>query len=187
VIVAIIPNFMDPNTIKYPIDTIEVKLSKFDTAIKHRDILGSLLGTGIDRSKIGDIFCYDDKGAIFVIKDITNHIISNLTHIGRRVVTCTVAPAEEMFIPLTNYLDINIKISGLRLSGVVSKGFKISRTTAADLISKKKISINWEIISKDTKNIKIGDTLTVRGYGRIIINTMEEKNENITLNIHVYK
>lgn len=53
----------------------------FDSA-NHRDFLGACLGTGIERSKVGDILVQGEQGAsILVVPDMVPHLEMNLTSV----------------------------------------------------------------------------------------------------------
>lgn len=53
----------------------------FDSA-NHRDFLGACLGTGIERSKVGDILVQGEQGAsILVVPDMVSHLEMNLTSV----------------------------------------------------------------------------------------------------------
>ncbi len=53
----------------------------FDAAT-HRDFLGAILGTGIERSKVGDIILVGETGAqILVAEELLDHFELNLTQV----------------------------------------------------------------------------------------------------------
>ena len=53
----------------------------FDAAT-HRDFLGAILGTGIERSKVGDIILVGETGAqILVVEELLEHFELNLTQV----------------------------------------------------------------------------------------------------------
>ena len=54
----------------------------FDSAT-HRDFLGACLGTGIERSRVGDILVQGEQGAhILVVPDLVPHLETNLTSVS---------------------------------------------------------------------------------------------------------
>ena len=71
----------------------------FDSA-NHRDFLGACLGTGIERSKVGDILVQGEQGAsILVVPDMTAHLEMNLT---------SVCPADNCItVRIDNMLHVN--------------------------------------------------------------------------------
>ena len=53
----------------------------FDPAT-HRDFLGAILGTGIERSKVGDIIIMGETGAqILVAEELVEHFEMSLTQV----------------------------------------------------------------------------------------------------------
>lgn len=54
----------------------------FDSAT-HRDFLGACLGTGIERSKVGDILVQGEQGAqILLVPELVPHLEMSLTQVG---------------------------------------------------------------------------------------------------------
>lgn len=54
----------------------------FDSAT-HRDFLGACLGTGIERSKVGDILLQGEQGAhILVVPELVSHLEMSLTSVS---------------------------------------------------------------------------------------------------------
>ena len=57
----------------------------FDAAT-HRDFLGACLGTGIDRSKVGDVLLTGEQGAhIMVVPELVEYLTMNLTSVSVRL------------------------------------------------------------------------------------------------------
>ena len=54
-----------------------------------RDFLGSILGTGIERSKVGDIILLGETGAqILVAAELVEHFEQSLTQVPLFIVVC---------------------------------------------------------------------------------------------------
>ena len=70
-IIGFFPDFEDADRSKFPIKPILIKHSpKFSKSPGHRDYLGALIGLGIDRRKMGDIFVLEGCALAFVSSDI---------------------------------------------------------------------------------------------------------------------
>lgn len=55
-IIGFCPDYAEITNQDFPIDAVKISYNKkFSTEMSHRDYLGSILGLGIDRSKVGDI------------------------------------------------------------------------------------------------------------------------------------
>jgi RNA-binding protein YlmH len=60
----------------------------FDAAT-HRDFLGAILGTGIDRCKVGDIILVGETGAqILVAEELVEHFEMSLTQVVLNATSC---------------------------------------------------------------------------------------------------
>ena len=72
----------------------------------------------------------------------------------------------------------------MRLDGVLSAAFNISRGKAAALIDAEKVFVNWKP-AKKTQLISEGDAITIRGVGRIKIGAIQgrSKKDRIVLSI----
>ena len=136
----------------------------------HRDYLGGVIKLGVKREKVGDIIV-DEKGAdIIVLNEISEFLLQNITSLIR------FSGAEIFLDTLENLREVNVKkqeyniiVSSFRLDSVVSDLAKCSRNKAVELIATERVFINCQNEMKLTKQIKIGDVVTIRGKGRFTI------------------
>lgn len=170
----------------YDIDDIEkpyqiLEFSWYNKSVKkpsHRDFLGSIIGAGIKREMLGDIILQEDKAYVVCSKEVSEYILYNIERIGSLPVK--VQTVEHIGITPENEKTINTTVSSLRLDGIISAGFAISRTKAVELIKSGRVRINWEEKDVTSKAIKQGDVISIRGKGRIILeeiagNTKKDK------------
>lgn len=72
----------------------------FDAAT-HRDFLGAILNTGIERSKVGDIILVGETGAqILVAEELLEHFVLNLTQVPTSHKTTHGVITQTMMIEL---------------------------------------------------------------------------------------
>ncbi len=163
--------FGNENDLCYPpqppivIICIEPLSAKFSDTLTHRDFLGSLIGLGIKRETLGDIIIKDNVGYLFCLESISKFIIDNLIKVRHTSVSCTLCdnlpdnilpePKEKMVI-----------VSSLRLDGIISAVYNISRSKSSALIDSEKVFVNGKLTVSSSKNIEINDIISVRGYGR---------------------
>ena len=57
-------------------------------------------------------------------------------------------------------------VSSLRLDVGISGIYNISRSKSSALVDGEKVFINGRLVTSSSKNIELGDTVSVRGYGR---------------------
>ncbi|KAL8510228.1 hypothetical protein ACS0TY_017152 [Phlomoides rotata] len=146
----------------------------------HGDFLGSILGTGIVRDKLGDILLQGEKGAqVLVVPELVDFLVMSLDKVRNVSVTCKKIPllALEYQPPRTKTLK-TVEAS-LRLDSIASAGFKISRSKMSSLISDGDVRVNWVTVTKNNTTVKTGDIISVSGKGRAkigeIMNTRKGK------------
>jgi len=140
---------------------------KFSDVLTHRDFLGSLIGLGIDRSKIGDIVVNDNEAFVFVSESIGDYIIETLNkvkHTSVRVEKCSEIP--DTLTP--KFRDESIIVSSNRLDAIIAKAFNLSRETAVRCVSEGRVFINGREMTGNAKSLKPGDTVSVRGKGKFV-------------------
>ncbi len=153
---------------------VSASVSKFDREsadISHRDVLGSLMGLGIERDSVGDIMASGGE-AVFVIKTkLAEFIRDNLTKISRYPVEVTLHDSYSV-TPKQDFITDSDTVASMRLDAVISSVFSVSRGTAADAVSGGLVSINGVSASKPDRIVNEGDKLTLRGKGKVIIDTV---------------
>ena len=142
--------------------------SKFKK-LSHKDYLGALMSLGIDRSKTGDIYVYDDYGDIVVHSDIADYIIYNLDKIGHNKIE-----AEKIKLNIVNFKEqeheiLDIISSSLRVDNIVKHLTNSSREKAAVIIKSGNVKINYVPEDKVSTELKEGDLLSISKAGRFKI------------------
>ena len=133
----------------------------------HRDVLGSLMGLGIERGKIGDILATGDSARILCDKKMAEYLIANLKEIGSAAVEvaeddlAAIAPKEE------RAKEIRATVASLRVDSIAAAGFGFSRSRAAADIKAEKLKLNWQSVKSASQTVKQGDVLSMRGRGRL--------------------
>ncbi len=141
--------------------------AKFADSLTHRDFLGSIVGLGIDRGKIGDILIKDNIGYLFAEKTIGSYIVDTLTKIKHTYVSCSFTQLEEIDIT-PSYQEIRGTISSARLDAILALALKTSRSSITGLISGGKVFINSRLVTQNSASLKENDIISVRGHGKFI-------------------
>ncbi len=160
-----LPEYTEDDVVSEFISVLEICGRDIDS-LNHRDFLGSLLGLGIRREKIGDILCLEDKTLVFAAADIGDYIISNLEKVGRCGVKIRKVTPDEIEVPKRRTEEIRATVAALRLDCIVAAALKTSRSVAAEVIKSKRVSVNWLECENVSLQINPGDTISVRGKGR---------------------
>lgn len=160
---------------------------KSDNVIEHKDVLGSLIGLGIDRKKVGDILIYEDTSIFFVKREIADFIEFNLDKIGNNKVNPI--RINEFDFPEKEYTESTKIISSLRLDTVIGAVYNLSRSNAQSLIDADKVKHNFKKEDKSSIILNDGDVVSVRKYGRFIVDKIEgrTKKEKYRVKIKIPK
>ncbi|PWA73346.1 RNA-binding S4 domain-containing protein [Artemisia annua] len=141
----------------------------------HGDFLGSILGTGIVRDKVGDILLQGEKGAhVLVVPDLVDFLTMSLDKVGNVPVTCKKMPLIALEYEPPRTKTFKTVEASMRIDSVASAGFKISRSKLAGLISDGDVRVNWVTVTKNNTTIRSGDMISVSGKGRLKIGEVNE-------------
>ena len=157
----------EDSPILFPITPIAITYNqKFSKPPTHRDYLGAVLGLGLERSKIGDISLETNQAIMYAATDVAGFIVESLNQVGR--VTVKAAIAQHIGETEDTGKQKRITVASMRLDGVLSAAFNISRSKAAMYIESEKVYVNWKL-AKKTQTINQGDQITLRGMGRLLV------------------
>lgn len=139
------------------------------TSLTHRDYLGSLMGLGLTREKIGDILLTPTGAQIVVLGEVVPILLSQWEKAGRYPVSLTRLPLDQLTPTPGEIKTVRATVASPRLDAVLSAGFSIPRSRAADLIRAGRVMINHRPCDKADKTVQEGDTLTCRGLGKCVL------------------
>lgn len=140
--------------------------------LSHRDYLGSLIGLGIKREVIGDILVRKDGADIIVLKNISEFLLINYEKAGRTNLKVEIVPINSLIVPDAKFETKRDTVASLRLDSVVASAFSMSRSSATAVINDGYVFINSQLCEKIDRLVKEGDKLTLRGKGKVILETV---------------
>ena len=137
--------------------------------LNHRDFLGSLMGMGIVREKLGDILVSPDSADLIVLDTVAEFLLQSWNSAGRAKLRVSEIQPGHLHIPEVQCQEVRDTVSSLRLDAVASTGFKMARGKAAELISGGRVQVNWRECTKPDKLLAAGDTVSSRGFGKFVL------------------
>jgi RNA-binding protein YlmH len=150
----------------FPIDVLDINYdSRFSRELSHRDFLGSILGLGIDRNRVGDIVVEGGAAHVFICREMSGYVIANLERVGNAKVKVGLGKAGG--IPEPSGQEMRLTVASLRLDAIISAGFNLSRGKAMELIAAERAFVNWSMQKSASAQVNEGDMVTVRGLGRV--------------------
>ena len=135
--------------------------------LTHRDFLGSLMGSGIKRETVGDIYAAIGSCDFLVLREILPYVLQNVTSAGRTKLSLQEISLADIQLPQQAVKTVRDTVLSLRLDGIISSGFSISRGKAADYVSAGKAELNYLPCMKGDKQVSEGDLVSVRGLGKL--------------------
>ena len=138
----------------------------------HRDFLGALMGAGIARETVGDICVGQGYCDFFVTAEIAPYVLQNFTGAGRTRLHLEQISLSEVSVPEPETKHIKDTLASLRLDSVISAGFRVGRSTAAQYVTSGRAAINGLPCEKPDKAVEEGAKISVRGLGKILLRTV---------------
>ena len=140
-------------------------------SLSHRDILGSLMGLGITREKLGDILLPEPGTCqVVVLKEAVSILTSQWEGAGRyKCREVRQIPLSALAPKPPQIKTIRDTVASPRLDAVLSSGFSLSRSKAAAYIAAGKVAVNHRECLKSDKTVEEGDVLTCRGLGKCVV------------------
>lgn len=170
-----------------PVVCLRAKFFEGDT-LSHRDFLGALMGAGIGRETVGDICVGNGSCDFFVTEEIAPYILQNFTSAGRVKLHLTQISLQEASIPEPEVKEIRDTVASLRLDSILSSGFRIGRSLAAQYVNAGKAAIDGLPCEKPDRPVAEGAKISLRGMGKIKLHAIngKTKKDRISVTIHRY-
>lgn len=183
---GIFPEWQEAENRDFPIAVLKIDKG-YNKELSHRDYLGTILSLGIDRSKVGDILVSESGAYVFVSEDIADYLIFNIKKIANCGVKLKRVDLQSEELPRRSYEEINAVAASSRLDAVLAAALKLSRKESSLCINSGKVSVNHRQVQDISYSLKEGDLLSVRGFGRIIIETFGENTRSGRVHIVLKK
>lgn len=140
-----------------------------DSTLTHRDILGSLMGLGITREKVGDILIAQHSADVVVSPQLVEFLLREWDSAGRVRLSVSEISRAELTMPQVKITQVSDTVSSLRLDALVSAAFSMSRGKAAELIAAGRVSLDHTPCVKSDKAVGQDSTITARGFGKAVV------------------
>ena len=185
-----LPDYLEPESLyddDAPLQCLRAEFFQGDSP-SHRDFLGALMGAGIARETVGDICVGKGSCDFFVTAEIAPYVIQNFLSAGRTKLRLTRIPLRDASIPEPEVREIRDTLASLRLDSVISSGFRIGRSLAAQHVAAGRAAIDGLPCEKPDKAVSAGSKISVRGLGKIKLAAVNgrTKKDRISVTIHRY-
>jgi len=171
----IAPEYIDVQYEDTELVVIEVTSAheKFNE-LDHGDFLGSLVGLGIKRDKIGDIYVHPTFCHIVTTKEMATYLDIHLRQVHRLNVFTSILAIDKL-IPIHAEIEQQqFTVSSLRLDAISSDAYRISRAKIVEPIKAGKCRVNWKQEEDPSKLLRAGDVISIKGLGRFKLISVSE-------------
>jgi len=171
------------------LEIIRITLPKENiNAFEHRDYLSAIMKFGIVREKFGDIIVYPEGADFIVQKENSEYFRDNLKELIRfRKANIEILSINEIHENTVQTEEISIIVNSMRIDNFISEICHCSRNKAEEILLQERVMINYEQIIKNSKEVKINDIITIRGFGRFVVKEISRKtksDKNVVILIH---
>ncbi|GGE34221.1 YlmH family RNA-binding protein [Streptococcus himalayensis] len=165
--VILAPSYYELLLSDFEITLLEIVYPSKFYQLKHGQILGTLLNRlGIERKVFGDILVSHQRAQVLVDEKFQQFFRDEIRKIAKVPVQLREVSWDKRLISEEKTATKELVVSSLRLDKLVAAAFHLSRAISADLILKKQVKVNYEVVDNPSKSIGQNDLMSVRGYGR---------------------
>lgn len=164
---CVAPDTMEITPELFPVCGMRItqKSIRFAEELTHRDVLGSVLGLGLERSVIGDIYLKEKEAYLLCAERIAPFLSEHLIQVRHTGVICRISTAEaEEFSH--DFRLVTKTVAANRIDAVAAAAFGISRSSSASAVSNGKVFINGRETTSPSAAVKEGDVISFRGLGK---------------------
>ena len=137
-------------------------------SLSHRDYLGSLLGEGIRREKMGDILVRTDGAQAVVTRELGEYLQMHYGKAGNVSLDVEVLPISAADMGVIRRETVEFTVTSPRLDSIVAGVFHLSRKDAQTAIARGLVFVNETEMLKPDHSLKGGEKLVLRGKGKAI-------------------
>ena len=168
----IMPNPCEEESLE-GIAIIHVTPNHKDGKIEHRQILGSLIGLGLERQVIGDIKAGKEGYYVAVTEQMGPWLEQHWHKVGREEIN-VVRFFGVPELDVEQGEERRITVSSSRLDGVLAAGFNLSRNKAQEVIAQGRVKVRDRVVTKQDAELLLNDKISCRGFGRMLLMEKEE-------------
>lgn len=168
------------SNVKNILEIIRINLPKSQIGtFEHRDYLSAIMKFGIVREKFGDIIIYPEGADFIVQKENSQYFKDNLKELIRfKKAEIEILPIDNLHEIVQNLEEISIIVNSMRIDNFVAEICHCSRNKAEEILEQERVMINYEIILKNSKLVNISDIITIRGFGRFVVQEISRKTKS---------
>lgn len=143
--------------------------------LTHRDYLGALVRTGIERREVGDLLVHEEGADVLVTASISPFLQQELLSVGAVSIDREILPLDRLRIPKQQVKTMNITVSSPRIDSLVAAIFGISRAVSQEAVRAGRVFIDSREVTKAEQIVTQNQIVVLRGKGKAKIISISEK------------
>ncbi|MDO5037977.1 MAG: YlmH/Sll1252 family protein [Tissierellia bacterium] len=143
-----------------------VLIESKEEALSHREVLGSILGLGISRNRIGDIKIEGHKATLVLKRELKDFILLHLKKVGRHRVLVRDLEGVDFKPPEDTWLERGTTVSSPRLDALVSAFYNLPRKETKAAIERGLVKVDFREETRPSYLVEEGALISLRGGGR---------------------
>ncbi|MBQ6325386.1 MAG: RNA-binding protein [Clostridia bacterium] len=159
-----------PDPSEYPMHTVCIEWNPKFASPAHRDLLGAVMGTGIERDAVGDIAMGIRREKpcawLFAAEEMADYIAASLESAGRAAVKAHLTDEPPEILPPEGE-HLRVTVQNERLDALLAAGQRLSRSEAQRLVAAGLVKLNHVPCLRPDARVSEGDLISARGYGRL--------------------
>jgi RNA-binding protein YlmH len=134
--------------------------------LEHGDYMGAILGLGMKRDKIGDIHVVEGGCHCLVSAEAADYLHIHLSQVHKVHVQTEIIAVNRLEINKIDLEEHQLSVASMRMDGIVSDVFRLSRAKVLIPIQAGRCRVNWKVEEDPSKPLKEGDLISMQGFGR---------------------
>ena len=145
---------------------LEIRWAAKFSHVEHRDLLGSLMGLGMDRSFFGDLIAQEDRAYLLALPEVAIRLPMEWDKAGSVPIKVHILEEAPVVEPPKGDM-LRDTVASMRLDCILSAGMKTSRSRAAEIIRTGAVAVDHMPEERTDRMLEVGQLLSIRGFGRI--------------------
>ncbi|WP_127579651.1 YlmH family RNA-binding protein [Paenibacillus koleovorans] len=156
-------------------------------SLEHGDFLGALLGVGLKRDRIGDLHVKERQCHVVLATEVSDFFRMQLQQVGRAHVRTELLPISALEPVVQSYEEMGLSVASMRMDGIVSDVYRLSRAKVLPPIKNGRCRINWKVEEDPSKSLKAGDVVSFQGFGRFRVLDVEGETKKGRIRLKIGK
>ncbi|GAP00097.1 YlmH family RNA-binding protein [Fructobacillus ficulneus] len=172
--IVIAPDFFEVSENDFELTLLELKVPTKFVELRHKDVLGALVHSGIERSGFGDIVVDDQQGQVQVAIEtsLVPFVQQEIERIGKMKTNWQSQSFDQALVKSDDGQETFLLVASLRLDAVLAAAFNLSRSKVQDIIDSGQVQVNWAVCQRFDQQILVKDVISMRRFGRISLESL---------------